>query len=728
MNPQPQRLTVEEMCRKLKPFFGEKIDRIYAQYSISNSIEEKNEILQALTLLYQKNLNKLLDKSLLLEPPKQGEITGEYPLGNIVYANKELYSFGLNENDWPRHVCITGMSGSGKTNFAFNILENFIGKDKPFLVFDWKKSFRSLINVDPSLMIFTIGHDSVSNLFKTNINVPPKGVSPKEWINVLADLLTESFSASFGVHKVLLETLDEIFEGWDIYKLPEQKRHYPNWMHIKKMLEGKARDARGRESEWFESALRIASILTFGDFGKVINYEGKKSLSVEDLFDKRVVFELNSLGNIEKKFFCEFILTYIYKHKKTSQNRINESFNYAILVDEAHNVFLKDKTNFVSESITDMAYREMREYGISLICLDQHISKLSDTVKGNSACHIAFQQQLPQDIYDISSITQLHKQRDSFSQLPVGSAIVKLSERYNQPFLVRTPFISLREQEIPDEKVSSRMDAIIKGIEVEKEDSEFRDSITFERESESGKWNTKSLKNPENPETSLENHSHETPEISEITQENEIPETSEDYKTDSEYDPEYAQGVLYSFVKEELAKGHDLKNIERVLESGVGLDKNGYTSEDVLTVMNQVLNEQLNQPEQSQIRLSEQNTLDEIQENQSRLDQAFLDNFEDEEKMFLSFLMEFPNHDYSTVELYRNMGFSARKGNVLKNKLLEKGIIKVQEQKSKTGWKKFIRLANINTPNIPNTITNTQPQSCLSNKLNNQTKTQENFN
>ena len=84
----------------------------------------------------------------------------------------------------------------------------------------------------------------------------------------------------------------------------------------------------------------------------------------------------------------------------------------------------------------------MREYGISLICLDQHISKLSDTVKGNSACHIAFQQQLPQDIYNISSIMQLHQQRESFSQLPVGSAIVKLSDRYTYPLLVKTSFVS----------------------------------------------------------------------------------------------------------------------------------------------------------------------------------------------------------------------------------------------------------------------------------------------
>ena len=67
-----------------------------------------------------------------------------------------------------------------------------------------KKVSDHLINSDPSIMCFTVGNDSISNLFKTNINRPPKGVSPKEWINTLCDLLTESFCVSFGVHKILL--------------------------------------------------------------------------------------------------------------------------------------------------------------------------------------------------------------------------------------------------------------------------------------------------------------------------------------------------------------------------------------------------------------------------------------------------------------------------------------------------------------------------------------------
>ena len=43
----------------------------------------------------------------------------------------------------------------------------------------------------------------------------------------------------------------------------------------------------------------------------------------EELLDKKVIMELNALGNIEKKFFCEFVLTYIYKLKKARQYHWN---------------------------------------------------------------------------------------------------------------------------------------------------------------------------------------------------------------------------------------------------------------------------------------------------------------------------------------------------------------------------------------------------------------------
>ena len=665
-------ISIEEISMKLKPILGKKIDELYFRYSLSDSPEEKNQIIQILSVLYQKYLGKFLDKQVLLEPPEQKEVSGEYELSKVVYANKELFPFSLREKDWPRHVCISGMSGSGKTTLALNILQRFIEKDKHFLVFDWKKSFRSLIHTDPSIMCFTVGNDSISNLFKTNINVPPKGVAPKEWINTLCDLLTESFCVSFGVHKILLETLDEVFEGWGVYK---GSQHYPNWQHIKRMLELKAKEARGRESTWYESALRIASVLTFGDFGKVINYDGKKSLSIDEIFDKRIIFELNSLGNVEKKFFAEYILTYIYKLKKANSGKVQEGFNHAILVDEAHNIFLKSKTYFVSESVTDMIYREMREYGTCLICLDQHISKLSDTVKGNSACHIAFQQQLPQDVYDVSSIMQLLDKKDIFSQLPVGHAVVKLSERYTSPFLIKVPYTDLRNYMISDEKIASKTNALIQGIEVEKNDPDFK----------------RTLIGGEKP-YSISAILHESVEKSHPVKENKIEiniEIPEDLTNNTLTS---VQEVLYNFISKQVSEGKTIKEAENILESG--LSEGLYKESDILLAVNQALRDGINKRDIRALNLKKKKEEKAVfLKDTFKLNDVYASKAETvEEQRFIDFLVNNPSHKESTVEIYKQAGLSSRKGNILKNKLLKNGIIKIKEERNNKGWKKIIRL------------------------------------
>lgn len=646
------RISVEDLARKLKPILGSKIDEIYFRYMNSEDNEEKNEIFQILSSLYQRHLSKLLDKDFSLEPPSEGSFDGEYPLAKVSYAGKKLFDFSLREKDWPRHICITGMSGSGKTTLALNILKNFLRKEKPFMVFDWKKSFRPLLEVNPSVMCFTVGNNQISNFFKTNINRPPKGVSPKEWINVLCDLLTETFNVSFGVHKILLETLDETFEGWGVYQGSDL---YPNWEHVKKMLEIKARDSKGRETGWYESALRIATVLTFGDFGKVVNYDGKKSISIEELFNRQVIFELNSLSNIEKKFFCEYLLTYTFKLKKAGEIKSNGEFKNAILVDEAHNIFLKKDTNFMSESVTDMVYREMREYGTSLICLDQHISKLSDTVVGNSACHIAFQQQLPSDVEEVSSLMRLKDKMDIFNELKVGSAIVKLSERYTSPFLIEVPFDELRNLSLTSEKIKSKMEFVAEVAETEKSDPKFKEKIVF---------NGREVENetPGKPIIKAEKSRKEEVVIGSLLS-----------KT---------QKILYDFASKKSKERLSLLEVEKLLDSGVS--SGYYTKKDVLIVMNKILAENMDlksfKSDKSDI------PIDTISVPNS--------SFSPEETTLINFLVENPTHNLSTVELYKAVGLSSRKGNVIKDKLVEKGIIVQKEERSSKGWRKLLKISD----------------------------------
>jgi hypothetical protein len=633
------RLTIEEICKKLRPVLGEKVDILYLKYKLSDNRESRAEIEQALHLLYQKYLNtSLLKEKVLLEPPSEEVISGDYPLATISYADKDICTFYLREKDWIRHICISGMSGSGKTTFAFQVIGNLILKNKPFLIFDWKKSFRPLMLVDENMMCFTIGNEKVSNFFKININKPPKGVSPKEWLNILCDLISESFFTSYGVHKLLSETLDRAFRDFGVYQGSDC---YPTWFQIKERLEEMETSNRGRsarESEWLSSALRIAHVLTFGSFGETINYKGEGSMDIEWLLDKKVIFELNSLSNAEKKFFCEFILTYIYKLKKAGSDKEEDSFKHAIIVDEAHNIFLKDKTNFVKESVTDMVYRELREYGVSLICLDQHISKLSDVVAGNSACNIAFQQMLPQDIECVASIMQLRDRREYFSMLPVGQAIVKLAERYHKPFLIKAPYVELKKKGVEDEKVKQVMN---KKVAFYRRVKKFREACEL-----------KNIKKKIERVDSIFKHSGvDTQDYSQIYIKPELAKKRVNLVN-------HLQRELSGKIAEML-ENNDLRTIK---EYFIAL---GYKNADINRAINHVLSSE-------------------------HKDKPKLHSLTGLEREFLKIVNQ--NMSMPISRVYEKLGISVRKGNELKNKLLGMGLIRLNENRTGEGWTKQVEL------------------------------------
>lgn len=669
-------LTVEEICKKLRPVFGSKIDQLYLKYRMAEGYEAKMEIEQALNALYHKYLNEsLLSYKVLLEPPSKEMVSGEYPLSYVSYSEKKLHPFSLREKDWVRHVCISGMTGSGKTTLAYHVVYNFIEKGKPFMIFDWKKSFRPLMLLDKEMLLFTVGNDKISNLFKFNINRPPKDVSPKEWVNTLCDLITESFFASYGVHKLLSETLDEAFRDFGIY---QGSGNYPTWYQIKDRLEEKARSIKknGRESEWITSALRIAHVLTFGSFGEAINHKNKLGLTIQDLLDKKVIFELNSLSTIEKKFFCEFLLTYVYKMKKANQEGYSEKFQHAIIVDEAHNIFLKERPHFIKESVTDMIYREIREYGTSLICLDQHISKLSDTVAGNSACNIAFQQMLYQDVETVSGIMQLRDRKKYFSMLPIGQAIVKLADRYYEPFLIEVPFVELKNEPVPDDSIAKRMKKMIKVKE---------EYDRFEDEAGEGKVVEELKRVDQIFKASGVDTGDAYKEVQESLAARAQRIVDEDNKAREEalkaskkmIIPKGAllnhiQEFLVEHIKEQLDQGMNLAQVKE------GLARSGYKTADINKAVVHIVMTQRDKirekpREEMPAVITRGTSTSYLNETQQKL---------------LAFIAKNPG--YGTTQIYKFLNLSARKGDRLKKKLADMGLLKVESVKSESGWRKIL--------------------------------------
>jgi len=69
----------------------------------------------------------------------------------------------------------------------------------------------------------------------------------------------------------------------------------------------------------------------------------------------------------------------------------------------------------------------------------------------------------------------------------------------------------------------------------------------------------------------------------------------------------------------------------------------------------------------------------------------FREELRDDQKEFLKFIQEHQNS--LTSQIYKGLKLSARKGNSLRNELLAKGLIRVDEQRDSNGWRKYIRLA-----------------------------------
>ena len=113
-------VNVRELCSKLKPLLGSKMDQIYAAYLAEDS-EGRNQIENYVELLASKHIPQELGQSdIVLIPPSQEQAKGEYPIGQVCYSGKNLYEFGLREDEWIQQCAILGRSGAGKTNLGFS--------------------------------------------------------------------------------------------------------------------------------------------------------------------------------------------------------------------------------------------------------------------------------------------------------------------------------------------------------------------------------------------------------------------------------------------------------------------------------------------------------------------------------------------------------------------------------------------------------------------------------
>lgn len=399
-------------------------------------------------LLFQK-ARKDYRKDIFLEPPIARDCGGEYALGTVTYPPGSAFApFGMRESEWIKHMLITGMTGTGKTNLAFQILRELRRHRKPFLVFDWKKNYRDLLQLPElaGIRVITVGRRTVP--FRFNPLIPPPGVDPGEWLMKLVDVLKHAYFVGEGVEYLLRQGIDAVFEECGMFSAAPQG--VP--LFEKVLVWVKRQHLQGRMMLWKASAIRVLEALCFRHgLGPVLNSEGWR---YETLFSSDVILELDALSDSDKIFLVEAMILWLYEFRKQHGKR--EEFAHALIIEEGHHVLSHQKeTAEGAETIMETCLRQIREFGEAVIVIDQEPTKLSNSIKANTYCKITFALGNGKDALEIATCMGLDKEEaDYLKLLDVGQAIVSLKGRVFAPLYVAFPRIAVKKGAMGDERLS----------------------------------------------------------------------------------------------------------------------------------------------------------------------------------------------------------------------------------------------------------------------------------
>ncbi len=433
----------ENLCKKLKPVIGTQADKLWHMYLAEDQQNRKN-FAQEIEIIAEKFLknNTLENPQILLEPPIEKDSNGEFLIGDITYNKKKLHELHLKKEDFLKQVGIFAITGEGKTNLAYLLALQLLKSKIPFMVIDWKRSWRNLLSLkdeNPELknvQVYTVGRDTLPFLW--NVFRAPPGTDREFWIETIAEALEHSHLSGPGVAYHFNKIYSKVYKGIPV-------DFYPNFHDG--LREIKNIRVFGREQNWKQTALRIFQSFTLSKASKVFN--ARDPIKLEELLDKPVILELDlEMPKPLRVFFSEMILRWIHLYRIGKGE--TDNLQHVLFLEEVHNLFSQNGFYGTSKSLENL-YREIRGFGQGLVSITQHPSMLPIELLGNCHTQIYLGLQHKDDIEMARKSLFLNHEEDFYlNALNVGECIVKIKNRV-EPCLVKTPLVPVKKGIVTDE-------------------------------------------------------------------------------------------------------------------------------------------------------------------------------------------------------------------------------------------------------------------------------------
>lgn len=353
-------------------------------------------------------------------PPPQFHVPSEsenpaagIPVARIIVNGEPRQQLYLEEEDLSRHICILGMTGSGKTTTAMIIAAKLYERGIPFLVLDTHNEYSEFVRSlggsveSPGKDEFVL--NPLENLGLSSLAEHAALVS-----DIFSDIYHFTSPQSYIFKNCLLSLLTSKEEPSGLTK---------DISGLVRMIDGYApRSQYDNETKW--ALMRRLSPLTEGQAGR--SFCGRSSVDLRELLSKPAAIELGYFRDFETRtLFASFLLKSIHDFRLGGEK---SSLRHCLIIEEARHLIPLRRME-EPPTVTERLSQDMRKFGESVIYIAQFPSQISPEALKNTGVRIVHRVSWNSDIKLLSDVMNLNETQSRYmSQLQVGQAIINVAK------------------------------------------------------------------------------------------------------------------------------------------------------------------------------------------------------------------------------------------------------------------------------------------------------------
>ncbi len=383
-------------------------------------------------------------ESLLLSGPLKSPenmrgdiILGRNPGGQTRYESRYA----------PNHLLGVGTTGVGKTVMLVFLVLQYLFIASGIWIFDFIK--RELRGVKRLAEKAGFQFDVCRYEYMRINLLDPQGLNPAQYANVCAEFLTITLSMPPVAKLILKICITELYQKCGILINPDALP--PT---LKELIQ-QVRAFEGNKAAKEAILIRLRGLLA--NQGHIFNV--RKGLPITQLARRFIVWECDGTEAVYQNLVVSYLISILFMQRV--QQRDNDLMIVAL--DEAARIYSKRaESTYEGPSYISTMTSTIRKMMIGLMVFTQTTYDLANSIVANSGIKILFPVGTAQDyeVFGRSTGMTKHEIQWAKTNLKIGSQIIKMGFGWRQPFLNRTPNITLPE-DVSDHEVCQSSKAIM---------------------------------------------------------------------------------------------------------------------------------------------------------------------------------------------------------------------------------------------------------------------------